>query len=178
MYEYTYSYDEDEKCGGRGDKYLDFLEHTVLPLVSSQYRVQTRSLGIMGSSLGGLISCYAAATRPSVFNKAGCLSSSFFWNKEDFHNVIMPKYVNKSTPRQYCQSYYIDSGDSGAEDSHDCWYESSTVATDYILSGFTLGRNMHHYLDVGGQHSESYWGARLHIPMSLLYHAHISYDCI
>jgi predicted alpha/beta superfamily hydrolase len=66
--------------GGRGDQYLDFLESTVLPLIKKTYRVQIDSaanLGILGSSLGGLISCYAGWTRSKVYGKIGCMSSSF-----------------------------------------------------------------------------------------------------
>jgi hypothetical protein len=48
-------------AGGRGEEYLDFLEDTVLPLIAKHFRVETArpNVGIMGSSLGGLISCYA-----------------------------------------------------------------------------------------------------------------------
>lgn len=69
--EYTYVYDPcyttdiRGNCvggGGKGDIYLDFLIETVVPyVVSSGYRIETdrKNMGILGSSLGGLISCYA-----------------------------------------------------------------------------------------------------------------------
>ena len=47
------------------------------------------SLGILGSSLGGLISCYAGYTRPHVYAKAGCMSSSFFWADNNFNDSIV-----------------------------------------------------------------------------------------
>jgi predicted alpha/beta superfamily hydrolase len=66
--EYTYSYDPCYqkvlgRCqggGGKGDLYLDFLIENVVPYIAKQYRINTlrQNLGIMGSSLGGLISCY------------------------------------------------------------------------------------------------------------------------
>ena len=56
--EYTYSRDP-QYGGGEGDEYLDFLEKTVLPRLNGLYRVDGRRPGILGSSLGGLISCYA-----------------------------------------------------------------------------------------------------------------------
>lgn len=46
-------------------------------------------ISIGGSSLGGLISCYAAYTRSSLYKKAICMSSSFWWNNEDFNNQIL-----------------------------------------------------------------------------------------
>ena len=63
MDEYTYSYDKEEGFGGNGDKYLDFIEQSVLPLMKKNLRIELDfggRLGISGSSLGGLISCYAA----------------------------------------------------------------------------------------------------------------------
>jgi predicted alpha/beta superfamily hydrolase len=42
-----------------GNAYLDFLESTVVPYVQRRYRVRVgqQDLAILGSSLGGLISC-------------------------------------------------------------------------------------------------------------------------
>lgn len=61
MNEYTYSRDPNYTTTPKGNQYLDFLQNTVLPLISKSFRTapQPPSLGILGSSLGGLISCYA-----------------------------------------------------------------------------------------------------------------------
>jgi len=69
------------------------LEKEVIPLLKNSW-LQGRTLGkwgIGGSSLGGLLSCYAAYTRPSLFTAAICMSSSFWWNKEDFDKKILQK---------------------------------------------------------------------------------------
>jgi len=80
--EYTYSFDPSEGFGGKGDLYLDWIESTLIPLAKSNFRVEINrdTLGILGSSLGGLISCYAGWTRSTVYGKVGCMSSSFWWN--------------------------------------------------------------------------------------------------
>lgn len=62
---------------------------------------------IGGSSLGGLISCYAMYTRPTFFKNAICMSSSFWWNNEDFNNKVITNKYNTNT------ILYLDSGDSG-----------------------------------------------------------------
>jgi predicted alpha/beta superfamily hydrolase len=61
--------------------------------------------GIGGSSLGGLISCYAAYTRPEIYDRSICMSSSFWWNNEDFLNTILKSKTD--------EKLYLDSGDSG-----------------------------------------------------------------
>ena len=97
--EYTYSYDPTVPGGGNGNTYLDFLQETVVPSIEVWYRVapnaanstsqNAKRWGILGSSLGGLISCYAGWTRPEVYSIAGCMSSSFWWNNEDFNNTVL-----------------------------------------------------------------------------------------
>ncbi|MCV2370858.1 alpha/beta hydrolase [Roseateles oligotrophus] len=63
-----------------GDAYLDFIVKTVKPLIDSQYRTQPgpAHTGIMGSSMGGLISHYAVTQYPSVFGLAGVFSPSYW----------------------------------------------------------------------------------------------------
>eukprot|EP00050_Salpingoeca_kvevrii_P018058 m.70377 g.70377 ORF g.70377 m.70377 type:complete len:483 (+) comp7876_c0_seq1:1570-3018(+) len=171
MEEYTYSKDA-EYGGGRGDEYLDFLENTVIPLAQAKLRVRTdrANLGILGSSLGGLISCYAGCTRPQVYSRIGCMSSSFWWNNQDFNSTIIPKCAAKNGE----SFFYLDSGNSGSptdcgsEDADDC-VETQTIVRDLVARGLTFGSSVFYYLDPGAQHSEYYWGHRFNQPMLALY---------
>jgi len=166
--EYTYSYAKDCGCplggGGQGDQYLDFLYDQVVPFVDNEYRIETgvENLAMLGSSLGGLISCYAGWTRPTIWGKVGCMSSSFWWNNEDFTNVIM----NTSIP-QYPLTVYLDSGTSG--EGNDDMTQTITVRNHMENLGFEINRDLFYYLDEGGQHNEYYWGRRFHVPMSDFY---------
>lgn len=58
---------------GAGDRFLDFLEHEVVPLVDRDYRTTGRRL-IAGHSRGGLLVVYALMARPTLF--AGFLAHS------------------------------------------------------------------------------------------------------
>jgi predicted alpha/beta superfamily hydrolase len=165
IYEYTYSYDATVGDGGGGDFYLDFIEQTVLPLAASLYRLSgdRHWRGMAGSSLGGLISCYAGWTRPQLYGRVACMSSSFFWNNEDFNNTVLS---NWSTPND--TAMYLDSGDKG-EGNDD---EAQTVTVRNTLEqvkGFVMNQSLFYYLDHGGEHNEAYWGARFWIPMTDLY---------
>lgn len=92
MEEYTYSKDPDYG-GGRLDDYLDFLGDTLMPVISKRYPritgAQTAPWAMLGSSLGGLASCYAAWTRGDVWSPSICMSSSFWWNSEDFLSSVL-----------------------------------------------------------------------------------------
>jgi predicted alpha/beta superfamily hydrolase len=67
--------------GGRGDAYLAFLIDTLKPHVDRHFRTRrdAEHTGIIGSSMGGLISLYAFLTRPDVFGVAGVMSPSLWF---------------------------------------------------------------------------------------------------
>ncbi|EFC41786.1 esterase [Naegleria gruberi] len=164
--EYTYSKDKDYG-GGKGDLYLDFIEHEVLPYLlakfSQRWVLRNDKLGILGSSLGGLISCYAGWTRSSIYSKIGCMSSSFWWNNQDFNNTILNRPYTPSNI-----NIYLDSGDSG--DGNDDVIQTQTVTKHILNKGsFKLNQNVYYYLDKGASHNEYYWGRRFHEPMLALY---------
>jgi len=165
--EYTYSKSK-YYGGGKGDIYLDWVQDTLVPLVATKFQIRTAqpNLAIGGSSLGGLISCYAGITRPHIYSKMICMSSSFWWNNADFHSTIIPQLTDTNGKTQ---SYYLDSGDSGNSD--DDIHDTSIVSTSFLtsLKGFTLGKNFFWYCLRGGQHNEYYWSERFHHPMQWLY---------
>jgi predicted alpha/beta superfamily hydrolase len=165
--EYTYSVDP-QNGGGKGDLYLDFVWDTLMPAVAktAQLNLKSGEIGIMGSSLGGLISCYAGITRPHIYTTVGCMSSSFWWNNFDFLSTIVPKITTQNSN----QRYYIDSGDSGYTD--DGRTGTSAVASAMVQiknPSFQLGTNFFWYLQRGGQHNEASWSARFDVPMQYLY---------
>jgi len=90
------------------------------------------------------------------------MSSSFWWNSEDFNNLILHSFPVPSSV-----TIYLDSGDSG-DDNDD---EAQTIRVlDHMESlGLGLNKTLFYYLDHGGQHNEKYWGARFWVPMSDLY---------
>ena len=61
----------------KGDDYLRFLIEELKPMVDSTWRTEPGRAAIAGSSMGGLISFYAAWKRPDVYFGAACLSPAF-----------------------------------------------------------------------------------------------------
>ncbi|KAJ5072162.1 putative conserved membrane protein [Anaeramoeba ignava] len=168
--ELTYDYDPTQHEGGKGNLYLDFIEQTVIPIVNEHYnnRLQTskrENMGILGSSLGGLISCYAGWTRSLVYSKAFCMSSSFWWNSQSFLNNILVNFPNPL--KNSSMNFYLDSGDQG--DDQDDMVETQSVRDKMKSFGYVLNDDLFYYLDKGGWHNEQYWGARFWIPMTDLY---------
>jgi predicted alpha/beta superfamily hydrolase len=101
----------DSKYGkGRGDDYVDFLAKTLKPYIDEHYRTRkgARQTTIAGSSMGGLISMYAALKYPNVFGNAGVFSPAF-WIAPD----IYPFAQSKSLPAS--SRFYFVCGDAESE---------------------------------------------------------------
>ncbi len=71
---------------GEGRLYMDFIVSVLKPLVDRQYRTLPgrEHTGVMGSSLGGLVSHYAILQYPEVFSKAGIFSPAYWVGPEVF----------------------------------------------------------------------------------------------
>ncbi len=82
--------------GGQAASYLKFLKFELVPKAEQKYNIaQNPQLrGIMGSSLGGLISFYEAFQPHSPFRKFGVYSPSFWFDTNSFDwakNQTIPK---------------------------------------------------------------------------------------
>ena len=65
--------------GGEGARYVDFIVQTLKPYVDAHYRTRPDRVntGIGGSSLGGIISFYAALQYPDLFGRALVFSAPY-----------------------------------------------------------------------------------------------------
>lgn len=81
---------DHEKYGkAEGKEYMNFVVSVVKPYIDTNFRTKPDRVntGIMGSSLGGLISHYAIYEYPEVFGKAGIFSPSYFWGEGPWQQV-------------------------------------------------------------------------------------------
>ncbi len=64
---------------GKGEAYLRFLTETLKPMIDADFRTlpDRAHTGVMGSSMGGLISLYAFFSFSEVFGIAGVMSPAF-----------------------------------------------------------------------------------------------------
>ena len=88
--------------GGQGAQYVDFLARTLKPYVDAHYRTRPEAAhtGIAGSSLGGLISVYAALKYPKVFGEVGAFSPAF-WVCNDSLRAFARQHPAARTARFY-----------------------------------------------------------------------------
>ncbi len=88
--------------GGEGGKYIDFIAQTLKPAIDKKFRTkpEREHTGVMGSSMGGLISMYAIMAYPDVFSKAGVFSPSFWISNGKAYSQAT-KNANPSTMKIY-----------------------------------------------------------------------------
>ncbi|WP_233098767.1 alpha/beta hydrolase [Aureibaculum flavum] len=134
--------------GGKGEAYVQFIVETLKPKIDSAFRTKTqpRNTAIMGSSMGGLISYYAALKYPKVFGKAGVFSPSFWFSDKV---IDFTKGHSKKSP---VKAYFLmgDEEDNSAIDAMD------NVIETMKKSGFKQ-KNLAKKMVIGGKHNETLW---------------------
>jgi predicted alpha/beta superfamily hydrolase len=159
-------YDRSFGAGGLLSLYLDFVEQTVLPAIVESFRgrliLDRTTLGMMGSSLGGLASFFAVWTRSKTWGRCGCISGAFEWGGQALlHNTMA------STRPIWPIKIYLDSGDSG--DGRDSMAETVEVKEYLEKMGWRPGVNLFYHLEAGAEHNEQAWQQRFRIPCIKLY---------
>ncbi|GAC1365022.1 MAG: alpha/beta hydrolase [Herpetosiphon sp.] len=159
-----YSPFNDPRWGpGKGDQYLQFIAQTVKPQIDRDFRTlpQRHHTGILGSSMGGLISLYAFFRRPDLFGFAGALSPSLW-----FANRAIFRYV-RSVPYRP-GSLYLDMGgreDNGRPVGPAAINRHLALARDMSSllreHGYRPGSDLLYCEDADATHSEEAWANRL-----------------
>ncbi|MBK6709364.1 MAG: alpha/beta hydrolase [Chloroflexi bacterium] len=153
--------------GGKGDEYLGFIVHTLKPLIDQDFRTlpDKRHTGIMGSSMGGLISLYAFFAHTAVFGFAGVMSPSLW-----FADYAMLAYVGEAEfnpGRLYLDAGTREYGDANHETTRPRTqsrrYYASVRRLKRILvnKGYRPQRDLLHVEEKWAAHNEAAWERRL-----------------
>src|SRR5216684_3208814 len=87
------------------DRYLEFLCGELLPEIEERYRTASdrKARGVMGASLGGLISVYAALSRPDLFSLVAGQSSALMTEEQKLASMVQ-------STRRASFRFYFDVG--------------------------------------------------------------------
>jgi predicted alpha/beta superfamily hydrolase len=146
--------------GGLGDAYLDWLEQHVVPLIDSRYRTirEPAGRGIVGSSLGGLISLYAFFRDPSKYGFVGAMSPALWFAEGDiFRFVESAGYVRGRI--------YLD---VGTREGDGTLANARRMRDLLVDKGYQRGKDLMWVEDKGGMHNEAAWGRRLRSALPFL----------
>jgi len=156
--------------GGQGDRHLHAIIDVLKPHIDAELRTLPgpEDTGIMGSSMGGLFAFHAAWTRPDVFGKAICLSSSFWWANRHMIRAV----THAPSPRPVI---YLDSGaalnpEEPNPSAHDGFRDTRAMYRALGRVGYTSA-DLHRLTFPGHSHNAAAWAARIAIPLQLLFPA-------
>jgi predicted alpha/beta superfamily hydrolase len=135
--------------GGEGSAYLDFIVETLKPQVDAHFRTlpDAQNTIMIGSSMGGLISIYAALKHGGIFGKVAAFSPSLWWSDDIYALAASSSY-------NFVHKMVLLGGEK----------ESDEMLPDLLALYNTLADNGYYedklHLDFyqDGTHTESFWG--------------------
>ena len=150
--------------GGQGDLYLSFIIDTLKPMIDDEGRTlkDPPHTGILGSSMGGLISLYAFFHRPDVFGFSGAMSPSIWYARGAILKHI-PQLNGSNGGRIYLDvgtKEFSDYEDSDARSEH---YADRirNLRTLLVECGYPEGDRLKYVEEKGARHREAAWRRRL-----------------
>lgn len=116
----------------------------------------------MGSSMGGLASCYALTQYPEIFGGGGCISTHF-----PLGDGFLVDYYGAELPKAGTHKIYFDFG----TETLDAGYEPFQRKMDQQLEqklGYQFGEDYLTLKFEGHEHSETAWKKRVELPLRFL----------
>jgi predicted alpha/beta superfamily hydrolase len=156
------------KGGVISDRYLDWIAGPLKSWVDASFRTRRGrdDTTIVGSSMGGLMSCYAFLERPKVFGRAGCVSSH--WPAVDPRAITADEAQLKALWDAWFAARL------GQPDERRVWLDHGTATLDafyapyqqvvdarFAAAGWQKGRDWESKVYPGAEHEENAWAARL-----------------
>lgn len=182
-----YTHVQDENGGGNAAAYAAYVQNVVRPRVRGiLLGGDEHTVGVMGSSLGGLVSLFLVDAFPDDYAFVASLSGTQYWGSlgANFHNqTIVERYASQGHRKT---KIYLDSGggitdDSGnfvSHDSGDCRDLDDDGLTDdtrdadnfcanhqlrIVLEnrGYQHGVDLFHWYQPEAGHNEAAWAKRV-----------------
>lgn len=166
---------------GHGDAYAALVHEDLRPHIESVYPTSGHD-GLMGSSLGGLISLHIAQTYPGEYDFVASLSGTLGWGRFTYDNPVMQElwtaapvddivvYVDSggsTGPDGICQDLDGDGFTEDDPDGSDNYCETRQFADALADHGYVWDDNLFHWHEPDAPHQENAWADRVDLPLQL-----------
>jgi predicted alpha/beta superfamily hydrolase len=145
---------------GRAAEYVAHLTQTIKPLVDARFRTLPgrETTGVVGSSMGGLVSLFAGVARPEVFGIMAALSPSLWYAGRAIFGLL-------ETAPFHPAKLYLDVGrQEGAQTLDD----ARRLRDLLRAKGYVPGSQLRYVEDRTGRHEEAAWGRRFRAALPFL----------
>ncbi|AUC83574.1 TIM-barrel domain-containing protein [Lacinutrix sp. Bg11-31] len=142
--------------GGEGEAYVDFIVKTLKPYIDTNYNTKKdrNNTAVFGSSMGGLISHYAALKYPNVFGKVGVYSPAFWFAPEV--NEFTKKHANLQNTKMYFLAGGKEGDNAGYNEISQTVIDMEDMITVLQDNGFAED-NIQSKVVPKGKHNEALW---------------------
>jgi predicted alpha/beta superfamily hydrolase len=179
MEEYTHVQDHIHGAwyGGEGDTYATFVHEQLRPWAEQTYGAATMH-GLLGSSLGGLISLHIALRYPGEYRFAASMSGTLGWGSIGATNETMIERY--AAAGHGSTAIYLDSGGSGTcydsdgdgiqdddPSAGDNYCETNQMAATLAELGYQYEQDLWHWWEPGAEHNEVAWAERVALPLTV-----------
>ena len=149
------------KITGKGKMTMDYLVHQLKPYIDNRFatRPDAAHTFIAGSSMGGLMSLYAAVRYPEIFSGAACLSPSF--------SICLPQLRQEiAIVKSLCSMLiYMDMGTLEMQE-HMAETVDRMLTISHLLS--EKGAVCYPRIVLGGGHNEASWERQIPVFLPFL----------
>ncbi len=145
---------------GKGSVYMNWMVNTLKPYIDQTFRTlpDRKNTIICGSSMGGLMALYGAATYNHIFQRAACLSPSLWVSPGKVLEMIARAHIRRDT------CIYLDYGSE--EMFNHAANAEALISTSHLL--LTKRVNLAFRIVPGGTHCEASWEKQIPIFMDCL----------
>ena len=159
-FEYTHVY-VSQDGGGKADHYADFIMNDLKPFIDKKYRTlkDRQYTGILGSSLGGLVSLYMTWKYPNIFSMAGVVSPSVWWANRDILEMV--QRTKKKPPIKIWLDIGTYEGEHKDAELNQAVLDTRELRDALIDKGFRMHFDLEYLEAEGAEHNEASWAQRV-----------------
>ncbi len=151
----------NNEVGGKADLYGKMLIDEIMPIVNDRYRTKVgpENTGLIGSSFGGVITCYLGTNHPEVFGRLGILSPSVWVDDKVLLTMVKAPTKKARKPRVWM--------DMGGKEGADSIKDVRSLYDVYVKQGWKPKSEVICMVEQNAEHNEVAWARRL--PSILTY---------
>lgn len=153
---------QNGEIGGEGKEYIDYIVNELKPMIDKKYRTNPIETSMAGSSMGGLISTYAAGAYPTIFKRIAAVSSSYWFNQNEIEKFL------DEVDLSGIEKFYLDIGTKETNNEED---NLSSIKSNKTIYNILRNKVSDCKFDIveDAVHNEKAWRERLPNILSFLY---------
>lgn len=153
----------NNEFGGKADLYGKMLSDEIMPIINGRYRTKTGSenTGLIGSSFGGVITCYLGIAHPEIYGRVAVMSPSVWVDDRVLLKLVKPIERKQRRPKVWI--------DMGGKEGASAVQNARDLFDVYVKNGWKPNADLIYLVEPNSEHNELAWGRRLPSVLTFLF---------